>query len=219
MTISMFNVIEIIRTIPSVKMFEMDGLTIAQYNCFPHNDVGVWTHTDYLVHVLSAEVSWRSSSGTHKAHAGESVFFKKGARILPEHAKTDLCIEVFFIPDALIKETVMELSKELPDFQETVDPHELSIRVNADTALSAFIHAMTIYFAGNEKPPVALLKLKMKELLTSILLNRSNPSLAAYLRSVTASEAPSISSIMEMNFHHNLSLDAFAQMCHRSLSS
>jgi AraC-like DNA-binding protein len=219
MTIPMFNVIEVMRTIPSVKIFEMDGMAIAQYNCFPHGEIGVWTHTDYLLHVLSSEVSWRSSSGLHTAHSGETVFFKKGARILPAHSKIDLCVELFFIPDSLIKETVLELAKDLPTFQEPVEQHELSIRINPDTALFAFFHAMTIHFAGNEKPPVALLKLKMKELLISIFLNRTNPGLAAYLRSITASESPSISSIMEMNFNHNLSLDDFAQMCHRSLSS
>jgi AraC-like DNA-binding protein len=86
-------------------------------------------------------------------------------------------------------------------------------------ALSAFFQAMTVYFAGDEKPPEALLKLKLRELLTSILVGESNPTLSAYFRSLAASDAPSIAAIMEMNFRHNLSMEAFAQMCHRSLSS
>src|SRR5262249_50400853 len=46
-----------------------------------------------------------------------------------------------------------------------------------------------------------------------------NPALCAYLQSVAASAAPSLPAIMEANYHHNLALAEFAQMCHRSLSS
>jgi AraC-like DNA-binding protein len=91
--------------------------------------------------------------------------------------------------------------------------------VNNDIALSAFFHAMTIYFAADEQPPKTLLKLKLKELLTSILVSRSNQPLSAYLRYIAACDAPPLEAIMELNFCHNLSIDTFAQMCHRSLSS
>jgi AraC-like DNA-binding protein len=59
----------------------------------------------------------------------------------------------------------------------------------------------------------------LKELLTSVLLGRSNPELAAYLRFSARHDAPSIPMIMEANFRYNLSLDAFARLCHRSLST
>ena len=88
-----------------------------------------------------------------------------------------------------------------------------------DLGLTAFFEAMTIYFAGREKPPEALLKLKLKELLASILVGKHNPDLAAYLRSVAESDAPAIPAIMENNFHHNLSINEFARMCNRSVSS
>jgi AraC-like DNA-binding protein len=141
---------------------------------------------------------------------------------------------LFFIPDPFVRETVMELAADLPPLppfpplpplpplppgSEPADAREMTIRVNDDIALSAFFHAMTIYFAADEKPPEALLKLKLKELLTSILLGQNNQPLSAYLRYIAACDAPSIEAIMEMNFCHNLSIDAFAQMCHRSLSS
>ena len=40
------------------------------------------------------------------------------------------------------------------------------IPVNNDMALSAFFQSMLVYFANDEEPPEALLKLKLKELLT-----------------------------------------------------
>lgn len=78
---------------------------------------------------------------------------------------------------------------------------------------------MLVYFADEKPPAEALLKLKLKELLTSLLISASNPALSAYLRSLATCDAPPLPPIMEANFCHSLPLDAFAKMCHRSLSS
>jgi AraC-like DNA-binding protein len=213
------NAPEAIRTDPTAKRFEIDDLLFAQYHCPAHDSFGIWTQTDYLLHVLNAKIFWKTHNGTWTAEAGETVFFKKGAYILPTLVENDLCIELFFIPDAFVKETIMDLAEDLPVISDQVDTNELTIRVNNDVALSAFFQAMTIYFASEEKPAEALLRLKLKELLTSILLGQSNSSLSAYFRYLAANEAPSIPAIMEMNFGHNLPIESFAEMCHRSLSS
>ncbi len=78
---------------------------------------------------------------------------------------------------------------------------------------------MLVYFANDEQPPEALLKLKLKELLISILLSPANPKLSAYFRSLAMCDAPPLPAIMARIFGHSLPLDAFAKMCHRSLSS
>jgi AraC family transcriptional regulator, exoenzyme S synthesis regulatory protein ExsA len=211
---------ELIRGIPAAKRFEIGELLFAEYDCPGSEEpVGLWAQTDHMVHVLTSHASWKTSSGVLSAEAGQTVFFKKGAYILPQHIGGDLCIQLFFIPDAFVRKVVIELAGELPVISESVDACEIAIRVNHDMALSAFFQAMSVYFAGNEKPPEALLKLKLRELLTSILVGESNRTLSAYFRSVAASDRPPIAAIMEMNFRHNLSMKAFAQLCHRSLSS
>jgi transcriptional regulator GlxA family with amidase domain len=70
-----------------------------------------------------------------------------------------------------------------------------------------------------EDPPEPLLKLKVKELITSILLSESNGQLAAYLIQQASAVAPDIEEIMEANFRYNLSIEEFARMCNRSLST
>lgn len=218
--IPILNAFEAIRANPTAKIFEIGELLFAEFICpAQESPVGIWTHTDHMVHVLTARTAWKISMRTWSAQAGDTVFFKKGAYILPQHTEQDLCVQLFFIPDGFVRETVMELGANLPVVSELVDAREMAIRINNDMALSAFFHAMTIYFADDEKPPEALLKLKLKELLTSILVSQNNRTLSAYFRSVAGSDAPAIAAIMEMNFFHNLSLEAFAQMCHRSLSS
>lgn len=215
----MANAPEAIRNDPTAKRFEIGELLFAQYHCPSHDSFGIWTQTDYLLHVLSARMLWKTHNGTWSAEAGETVFFKKGAYILPTQVEDDLCIELFFIPDTFVRETIIDLAEDLPMISEHDETRELTIRVNNDVALSAFFKAMTIYFASEEKPAEALLRLKLKELLTSILLGQSNRSLSAYFRFLAANEAPSLPAIMEMNFCHNLSIESFAEMCHRSLSS
>jgi AraC family transcriptional regulator, exoenzyme S synthesis regulatory protein ExsA len=216
----MLNALEIIRSDPIAKRFEIGELLFAQFDC-PTKDepVGIWAQTDHLEHVLTVKATWKTPTGILSADAGQSIFFKKGAYILPQHTEEGLCVQLFFIPDAFVRETVIELAGELPVVSEPVDSREIAIRVNHDAALSAFFHAMTVYFAADEKPPEALLKLKLKELLTCILVGQNNRPLSDYFRSLASCDAPPIATIMEMNFCHNLPMEAFAQMCHRSLSS
>jgi AraC family transcriptional regulator, exoenzyme S synthesis regulatory protein ExsA len=213
------NALETIRSNPIAKKFEIGELLFAQFSCPADEAVVLWTQTDYLMHVLSGVTTWKISTGMWSAEAGQTVFFKKGAHIMPPHSGEDLCVQLYFIPDAFVREMVMELAADLPAVSEPVDARELTILVNNDLALSAFFQAMLVYFAADEKPPEALLKLKLKELLTSILVSQRNLPLSTYFRSLAASDAPPIPAIMEMNFCHNLPMEAFAQMCHRSLSS
>ena len=217
-SIPALNALDAIRSNPVAKQVEIGEILFAQFSC-PEEAVVIWTQTDYLIHVLSGTAIWKTSTGTLSAEPGQTMFFKKGALISPQHLGDNLCLQTFFIPDEFVRETVKELATEVPDTSEQVGERELAIPVNNDLALATFFHAMTVYFAADEKPPEALLKLKLKELLTSILVGKSNRALSAYFRSLTAFDAPSLTAIMEMNFCHNLPLEAFAQMCHRSLSS
>jgi AraC-like DNA-binding protein len=216
----MLNALETIRANPTAKIFEIDGLLFAQFMCPAHDGpMPIWAQTDHLIHVISGKTSWKTPTGMCCAEAGETLFFKKGAYIMPPHFEEQLCIELFFIPDAFVRDIVLELASDLPAISRPVDPRNLTIRVNNDLGLTAFFEAMTVYFAGDEKPPEALLKLKARELLASILVGQSNQTLSAYLRSLAASDAPAIPAIMETNFHHNLSIHEFARMCNRSVSS
>lgn len=216
----MLNAVDLIRTLPTARTFEIGGLRFARFTC-PVQDqpIGIWAECDHFIHVLTAKSTWQTFRGTWSAEAGQTVFFRKGAYLSPPHVEDSLCLLIFFIPDAIVRETVRELAPDLSRVTMPFDPREVAIRVNHDIGLAAFLHAMAEYFSGRETPPEPLLKLKLKELITSILVGRINPELAGYFRSLAASEAPPLDWIMEANFRHNLSLEQFAQMCHRSLST
>ena len=214
------NAFDVIRAIPTARRFDIGDLQFARFSCPPQDGtVCLWAQTDHLIHVLTGESTWKTATRTWKVAAGETVFFKKGASLSPPHADPGLCLLVFFIPDAFVRETVRELSADLPPITEPPEAREPVIRVHGDMAVTAFIHAMTDYFAAPEDAPKPLLRLKLKELVTSILTGPSNGALSAYFRWLASQSAPPIAPIMEANFRHNLPLGTFAQLCHRSLSS
>lgn len=216
----MVNFYEDIRTKKHYNKFEIGGLLFAEYTCpIETKTLGIWTHTDYLVHVVSGKKTWHTANGSWIAEAGQTLFFKKGAAFVEQFFDAEFCLLLFFIPDDFVRDIVKEFAGELSRSSLPVHPQESAIRVNPDAALSIYFQSMLAYFSGVEKPSETLLKLKLKELIVSILVSRSNPALSSYFRSFANSDAPGLSEIMEANFRYNLALENFAELCHRSLSS
>jgi AraC-like DNA-binding protein len=125
----------------------------------------------------------------------------------------------FFVSDDFVRDVVKEVAGQLTIRYEGDALHKGTIVVNDDVTLAAYFQSMLAYFTGTAKPAETLLKLKLKELIVSILLGRNNPELAAYFQSLLKTDAPSLPQIMEANFCYNLSLEDFAKLSHRSLSA
>src|SRR6185503_7552048 len=173
----------------------------------------------YFVHVLSSKKTWRTTDGTWTLEKGDTLFFKKGAAVVYQDFKEDFCVMVFFVSDNFIRDVVKEVAGQLSVRQEGGALHKGAIIVNGDVTLAAYFQSMLAYFTGTAKPAETLLTLKLKELIVSILLGRSNPELSAYFQSLLKSDAPPLSHVMEANFCYNLGLEDFAKLSHRSLST
>ena len=216
----MLNLYEAVRTNPSVNKLEIGDFLFAEYTCGVGDErIGIWAPSDYLVNVTTGRKTWYTSDGIWAANSGETLFFKKGAATINQHFEVAFCLQMFFIPDDLVKVTVREIAGSLRPTPSQVELIKCAVRVENDVALTAFFQSMRTYFSGKEKPSEPLLRLKLKELIISILTSGRNPALAAYFRSIGESNAPSVSEIMEANFRFNLSLEECARLCHRSLSS
>ena len=169
--------------------------------------------------MLSGRKTWRTTDGTWTAEKGQTLFFKKGAAVVYQDFKDDFCVMVFFVSDNFIRDVVREVAGQLTVRHEGGALHKGAIIVNSDVTLAAYFQSMLAYFTGTAKPAETLLTLKLKELIVSILLGRNNPELSGYFQSLLKSDAPPLSQIMEANFCHNLALDDFARLSHRSLST
>lgn len=216
----MLNFHESIRTHPGYNKLEIGDFLFAEYTCgIGDKKLGLWTHKDYLVNVVAGRKTWHTADGVWRAKPGETLFFKKGAAIVEQHFESEFCVLMFFIPDDFVRSTVREIADSLTTAPAGVATIQSAVQVEHDVALSAFFQSMRTYFSGVEKPSEALLRVKLKELIVGILTSGRNPALAAYFRQVGERTLPSVVEVMEANFRFNLSLEEYARLCHRSLSS
>jgi AraC-like DNA-binding protein len=198
----------------------VNELIFVEYTCpLEDESAGTWSHLDYVVHVLSGKKTWRTSEGSWSVSKGQTIYVKKGAAIINQFFDDDFCMLGFFINDEFIRNIVKEVSGEL-DLESTGKEISFSaVEIENDIIMKAYFQSMFPYFSGKEKPSNSVLILKMKELVINLLTNKNNPSLSSYLKSLCSSEKPPVQQIMEANFCFNLSLEEFARLCHRSLSS
>ena len=216
----MLNMYDAVLTNPNYSKLEIGEFLFAEYICGTDKKMlPNWTAKDYFVQVVTGMKTWHTPDGVWRLSPGETVFFKKGATIVEQHFEADVCLLMIFIPDALLRAAVREVMGELSLPATDSMPAQTALRVENDVALQALFQSLRTYLAGNEKPPEPLVRLKLKELVMSVLTSDTNGSLAAYFRRLAATESPSIAEIMEANFRYNLSLEEYAQLCHRSLSS
>lgn len=216
----MLNLIEAVHSNPQINRLEIGDFLFAEFTCgIAEEKAALWAQQDYLIHVLTGKKTWHTAEGVIQAKPGDTVFFKKGAAIVEQHLEVDFCLLMFFIPDDLGRAAVREIAGSLGPVRNSAAAIHSAARVVNDTTLSGFFSSMRTYFAGKEAPSEPLLRLKLKELVISILTSGQNPALAAYFRSLVDSDAPSVAEIMEANFRFNLSLGEYARLCHRSLSS
>lgn len=216
----MQNLYDRIRSDLQFNKFEVGDLVFVEYSCPLENKAeGIWTQSDYLIHVLSGKKTWRTPLGRWTVTPGETLYIKKGAAIVEQFFDAEFCMLGFFISDDYIRNILKEISNRIGFNTNGMKSPAPVVEVHTDVILTAYFQSMLTYFREGDKPPDSLLELKLKELIINILTGPHNPSLAAYFQSLLGSEKPAIQQIMDANFSHNLSLEEFARLCHRSLSS
>jgi len=216
----MLNLHEAVRANPGYHKLVIGEFLFAEYTCgVTSKKLPVWTESDYFVHVVSGAKTWHTAEGVWSARAGDTLFFRKGATVVEQHFEKDVCVLMLFIPDTLLRSAVGEVIGAMTVNTPDVAPIRTAVRVDHDVALTALFQSMRTYLSGSERPAEALVRLKLKELVVSILASGRNSALAAYIQRMGASDSPPVREIMEANFRFNLSLEEYARLCHRSLSS
>jgi hypothetical protein len=165
----MLNLFEAVRTTPTYNRLEIGDFLFAEYTCgVSAEKLAIWTETDYLMHVVTGAKTWHTMDGVCKANPGETLFVKKGATIVEQHFEEDVCLLMFFVPDAFVRNTVREMAGTSDMKTSGATPLPCALRVENDVGLAAFFQSMRTYFAGKEKPSEPLVRLKLKELIISV---------------------------------------------------
>ncbi len=216
----MINMYDEISSNLSFNKFEIGDMLFVEYKCpFEDESAGIWTHMDSFIHVLSGQKTWRTTQGSWTAKTGQTLFIKRGASIIDQYMDEDFCVLLLFVSDDFVREVIKENSSLLVNEVNKEEGRTRAIRINSDIKLSAYFQSMLSYFSDDDKPSEPLLTLKLKELILNILLSPYNPELSAYLLSLSSCEVPSLQKLMEANYCFNLSINDFAKLCHRSLTT
>ncbi len=217
---SMLNLYELIKDGLYYNKFVVDENIFVEYSCpLEDEQFGIFSQSDFLVHVLSGKKTWESMEGSWTAEAGQTLYLKKGANMIKQFFEDDFCMLAFFISDDLIKEAVNDVIGKVALSNITCKDNFKATALNSNVFLEGFFQSMLLYFSEKETPTDYLLKLKLKELLANIICSNENPELVNYFKVVADKGKPSLMQIMEQNFCFNLKLEEFAKLTNRSLST
>lgn len=139
--------------------------------------------------------------------------------MIRQYFEDDFCMLGFFLPDDLIRESLADVVS-----QTVISPNDDTHRFTTvplihNAYLNSFFQSMLVYFRNKTQPHDSVLKIKLKELIANIIYSDENHALVSYLKWVTVNKELSLTHIMESNYCYNLSLEQYAKMCHRSLST
>lgn len=217
-----YNIYEAIRADPTrYRQFECDQGLMTEFNCpLQHRVQPLWSQYNHILFVLEGKKIWHTPAGAYEMTAGSCAFVRKGGRAVEQFFDSNFCVIVFFLSDDFICETLRPVlrSAAAQPAGETAQP---VIRLQMDDTLTAFLHSMLPYFNRMQPPEKMLLGLKFRELLLNIAGNSHNRAFIDYCCALLQIPEPAavLRSVMEENFCYNLPLDAYAQLCNRSLSA
>ena len=177
----------------------------------------LWTQYNYLFYVIDGRKIWHTVKGSYDIQKETCVFVRKGAWIFENFLERGFCVVMFFIPDEFICKTLKTRATPLRPAVSTFEP---LMFVDKTDTLSAFFLSISSYFDSTHEPDRSLLELKFKELILTIADNPKNAALLAYFCSLlNEPQHVTLQRVMEENYCFNLSLEQYAELCNRSLST
>jgi AraC-like DNA-binding protein len=177
----------------------------------------LWARYNYLIYVIDGQKTWHTAKGSYHLQKDSCVFVRKGGFILEQIADIGFCVMLFFIPDEFICETLHTRTRPLVNYERHFEP---MMMLESSETLKGFLLSMFTYYTESKEPDPALLEIKFKELVLNIADNTANRELLSYFCSLLHEpQDVQMKRVMEENFCFNLGLEAYAELCNRSLSA
>ncbi|MFT5777651.1 MAG: AraC-like DNA-binding protein [Crocinitomicaceae bacterium] len=216
----MRNLYDVIKGSLRFNKFIIDDLVCVEYICpLEDEQLGLYTEFDYIIHVLSGKKTWTTIHGEWEVNAGETLYVKKGAAIITQSLDEEFCMLGFFLPDDLIRESLMVVNETLSKREPNQLNNFSATKLVKQDYLEGFFNSMLHYFRSDTQPANSIIKLKLKELILNLALESENKTIVSYLNYIKENTNTSLTQIMEANFCYNLQMDEFARLSHRSLST
>lgn len=215
----MVNLYDYITGSPTVKKVKVDELLFAEFKCpSDGGSVGIEWHNNIFGHILKGKILMKTPCGEYVLEAGDSLFAKRGSVISQTNVHEEFCELLVFMPDDFIKTVIKKYNVPVAATVPCM-PIDTITKLANDSLLTTYFQSLLSYFQQSVLPSDALLKLKFEELLLNIFAANNYSSLKFYFAEICRLASPSIKEIMEANFFSNFSLEEFARLCSRSLST
>jgi AraC-like DNA-binding protein len=204
---------------PSYKKIVGDDYLIVEFKC-PINDESfhAWSECHYITYVLSGKKSWMTHENSWTLSTGESIFVKKGAYMNQQFLDDKFCVLMFFMTDDFLKKFVQT---DMPELARSPAERECKPlqRIEVSESLEVLYNSFFSYLREKTPTPEKIIELKFREMLLNIMSNDNNSEVASLVNEITSYDKSPIHRVMEENFCFNLSLDEYARLSARSLST
>lgn len=188
-----------------------------EYKCpLEAEEFKLWTQANFLTYVISGKKDWTSLNESKTIEKGDVLFLRKGVYNTKQYFEVDYCVLLFFITDDFIRNFIKE-HKHLAS-QKLKQTNQQIFNVAESTSLQSLFITVFNYLQQDEIPK-DLVEIKFKELLYNIILDPANKELVNFFCTLQQEQKTSIKEIMLQNFHCDISLEEYAKLCGRSLSS
>ena len=206
------------------RQFTHKELLFLNYDCpVKERRYDMWSEYGYFIYVISGKKVWETEDNRWNLTAGSCIFVKPGACIVEQYFEEPFCVLVFFLPESYISRFFIQhpalLPGRTPSAGSTKDMGELVIPLTVDQTLINFYESVLPYFSEEKNPPEELIELKFQELLINIFTKPSSASLRTYMDYLLQRPDNHLKQVMEHNFCYNLTLEDYARLCHKSLST
>ena len=191
----------------------------AEYKCpIDVENFKFWNEMHLITYVITGRKDWFVDGKRHELKGGDAAFIKKGVYSTKQYFEVDHCVIVFMLNDEFIRKFLIEY--ESIDLPASGDDDSSSIfTIDVNEGIQSIIYSVANYLKQDREIPEDLVEIKFKELLFNLILNPKNQSLARFFKSLQQSDRSDLEYVMNKNFATDLSLNEFARLSGRSLST
>ncbi|NVK52860.1 MAG: helix-turn-helix transcriptional regulator [Flavobacteriaceae bacterium] len=196
-----------------------DDFLFVEYKC-PLNieDFKVWSDTPFLSYVISGRKDWTAIEGTYQLKEGDAVFLNKGIYNTKQYFEEEYCTLLFFLTEDFIRK-FMKTYKETIKVQKLNENENQIYALDVQDSLKSLFMSVFNYMKQINEIPRELVEIKFNELLYNIILNPKNRNLTNFFLSLEQINKTDLNTIMLKSFHSDLSMEEFARLSGRSLST
>lgn len=196
-----------------------DDYLTAEYKCpIDVEQLKFWNEMHLISVVMSGRKDWFVDGKKYEMKGGDAAFIRKGVYTTKQYFEVDHCVMVFMLNDQFIREFLKEYeSLQLPE--EEMTDHSGIFLIDMNEGLKSIIFSVSNYLKQGRNVPKELVELKFKELLFNLVINPKNKELARFFNEIRKADRSSIAYVMNKHFQYDLSLEEFARLCGKSLST